>query len=85
VDPAFGIKRIETKKMKTCPGLGYTAAERIAVRPKAAQGAGRGIANAILLLPEGRARDCSGNPFLPLCGTKDWSGKPGFCEAKMRT
>jgi hypothetical protein len=34
-----------------------------------------------------RARDCSGNPFLPLCGKKDWSGKPGFCalrRAKMR-
>jgi hypothetical protein len=24
------------------------------------------------------ARDCSGNTFLPLCGKKDWSGKPGF-------
>jgi hypothetical protein len=29
---------------------------------------------------------CSGNPFLPLRGKKDWSGKPGFWREapKMR-
>jgi hypothetical protein len=32
------------------------------------------------------ARDCSGNPARSASALlRNWSGKPGFCEAKMRT